>query len=81
MPISSLIVRVDADVREQCAEAIGQIPCLTVSNIEEQGLVVIVETDDSHEDKALWQTIEAIEGVHAIELIYHNFEDLEGKPS
>ena len=50
---------------------------LAVVKRVDNSLLVITETDATSEDEALWKRIEGVAGVVAVELIYHNFEDLE----
>ena len=77
MPITSLIVRVTAGDIQAVAEKIRSLPGAGVSDIKVDSLVAITETDDRQVDKALWDQIEQIPGVAAVDVIYHNFEDLE----
>lgn len=38
---------------------------------------VVVETESLGESKALWKTVEALDGVHWLELAYLDFSDVE----
>lgn len=77
MPITSLIVRTTADNIQTVAEKIRRLPGASVSDIKDDSLVVITDTEDRQADKALWDQMEQISGVAAVDVIYHNFEDLE----
>jgi len=79
MPVSSLIVRTTAGAAPRAAHAVGALAGVTSCAVDDTDLVVITETRATAEDEALWKRIEQVEGVLAVELIYHNFEDLEEK--
>ena len=79
MPISSLIVR----TRLADAAPIGRVleAMEAVVSWEARGpdLVVLTETRSPQDDATLWETIERVDGVAAVELVYHNFEDWKGE--
>ena len=77
MPISSLIVRTGEPDASRIVPALEAIGAVTSCDAQGPNIIVITETDATSEDEALWKTIEGVEGVVAVELIYHNFEDLE----
>lgn len=78
MPISSLIVRTKANETNVIADQIrNTVDHTEVSNIEGDNIVVLTDTATRDEDKEIWGKIESIPGVLKVDLIYHNFEDLE----
>lgn len=77
MPVSSLIVRTETALTAQVGECLADNPLISVSHVQPGAIAVVTETPDDRTDKHLWQQIEGIEGVTHVELIYHNFEDLE----
>lgn len=79
MPISSLIVRTKSERTQNVASSIGEITGAEVSRIEAESIVVITDTRDQHQDRRIWDAIEAMPGVIGVNLIYHNFEDLENE--
>ena len=78
VPISSLIVRTEAAGTDAVVAEVSALAGATVSHVEGQDIVVLTETQARSEDTGLWERIESMHGVNAVELIYHNFEDLEG---
>ena len=78
MPISSLIVRTEEPKQAFVVEALATHPAIEVGHVGTGSIAVITETPGKDADTYLWKQIEAIEGVTHVELIYHNFEDLEG---
>ena len=77
MPITSLIVRSKAGQAQSVAESIGAIPNAEVTDQVGHELVVITDTVDTAEDRRLWDCLEMLPGVLAVDAIYHNFEDME----
>lgn len=75
MPISSLIVRIKKEKSEEIARTINSLKEADVFEIHGDNMIVLMETKESLEDKALWDEIEKIPGVIQCDLIYHNFED------
>lgn len=78
MPISSLIIRTTTERAAEVAEVANAIEGVSVTDIQGANLVTVTETDSRQDDKKLWDQLEKIEGVIAVDAIYHNFEDLEG---
>lgn len=78
MPISSLIVRTQASQHDCVIETLATHPAIEVGHVGPGSIAVITETPGKDADTHLWKQIEAIDGVTHVELIYHNFEDLEG---
>ena len=78
MPISSLIVRTEtAHTGTVCAKLAAH-PAIEISHATDDAITIVTETPGDDVDKHLWKQIEAFSGVTHVELIYHNFEDLEG---
>lgn len=78
MPISSLIVRIKKNKTQEIAQIINNFNEASVSDIHDENIVVITETNKQSEDKELWMKIENVPGVLQCDLIYHNFEDEKG---
>ena len=78
MPISSLIVRTASpEVAASLRDTINAIGNCSVERIVGADLVVVTETVDIKDDKFIWDQLEMLGTVKSLELIYHNFEDLE----
>lgn len=78
MPVSSLIVRTNAEETQEVATKLKALKAVTVSEIYKENIVVVTDTRKQDQDKSLWEQIEKIPGVIQCDLIYHNFEDEEG---
>ncbi len=78
MPISSLIVRTRPERVQQVVKRVLELDGTAAPETREDCVVVLTETADRRADKELWDSIEAIDGVTGLDLIYHNFEDLDG---
>jgi nitrate reductase NapAB chaperone NapD len=78
VPISSLIVRTETAETEAVRALLANHPAIEVSHATADAIAIITETPGDDVDKHLWKQIEAFSGVTHVELIYHNFEDLEG---
>lgn len=77
MPVSSLIIQADPKLLDEVRNAINELNGASVTRVEGASLVTITETTTKSEDKSLWEDFERIPGVISVNLIYHNFEDLE----
>ncbi len=77
MPISSLIVRAAPEMAKQVADHIRRLSGADVSRIQGDSIVAVTETETREQDKKLWDDMKAIDGVLGVDLIYHNFEDME----
>lgn len=77
MPITSLIVKVTEDDMDKTLSAIDGMEGVEVTDVKGNDLVVILDTASRKQDRELWQQLEELPGVHALNAIYHNFEDLE----
>jgi nitrate reductase NapAB chaperone NapD len=78
IPISSLILRIGEGYSEAVRATVSSMEGVTISSEGENALAILSETVHPKEDKAIWAQLENIEGVLALELVYHNFEDMEG---
>ena len=78
MPISSLVVRASQEKIQDVASQVQLLEGASISTIEKESIVVLTETKSQRDDKKLWDDIEKIPGVLQCDLIYHNFEDVEG---
>lgn len=77
MPISSLIIHAAIGHADAVAQAIQIRPGVTVAETQGERLVVLTETANRDEDRHIWNELENTEHVVGVNLIYHNFEDLE----
>lgn len=77
MPISSLIVRTEPGCSAEVGAMLATHPAIEVSHSTENAVAIVTETPEDSVDKLLWKQIEGMAGVTHVELIYHNFEDLE----
>ena len=78
MPISSLIIRTEKEKTQQVAHRLRSFKEVTISEVHNENIIVVTETDKQAVDKTLWGELEKIPGVLQCDLIYHNFEDEEG---
>ncbi len=77
MPISSLIIKTQKQEIQKVADELRRLKGTIVSDVLDENIVVVTETEDRKEDKSLWDQMEKISGVMQVDLIYHNFEDAE----
>lgn len=77
MPISSLIVRSTPEHVTDVADQIRAVSGASVTDIKGENVIVITDTASQDEDKQIWNQIEQLNGVCKVDLIYHNFEDVE----
>lgn len=75
MPVSSLIIRTEKEKTQQVAHGLRSLKEVTISEVHDENIIVVTETDKQAEDKTLWGEIEKMPGVLQCDLIYHNFED------
>jgi nitrate reductase NapAB chaperone NapD len=78
MPISSLIIKTQKDKTSDVAKRLEFLKGTIVSEIHQENIILITETNKQGQDKVIWGEIEQIPGVLHCDLIYHNFEDGEG---
>ena len=76
MPISSLVIQTQPDQITSVIESINDLPGASVTKQQDGKLIVITETENNQQDRALWDQMELINGVVAVDAIYHNFETL-----
>ena len=77
MPVSSLLVKVNAKKEHEVATKLRAIQHVEVTDIIGNHIVVVTDTQNSETDRDIWNTIELLPGVAQLSLVYHNFEDLE----
>jgi len=77
MPVSSLIIRVDAARRAAVETALAALPMVeTVPTPVGETLVVVLDTPTLRAEEELFQQIGSLEGVLQVSLSYHHFEDI-----
>jgi len=77
MPISGLVIRIDAKQRQQIRSALEQLPGLELQPVPTDDiLVATVESGGFAEEKELTERIAAVPGVAVVSVAYHNFEDM-----
>lgn len=77
MPISSIVIKSREDKTDQVVTGLKALAAVTIEHIKNDHIVAVTETLDHDEDKDLWAQIENMPGVMQLDLIYHNFEDIE----
>ena len=77
MPISSLVIKVAEHEVEKVVEKISSLNGARVSDTIGNSIVTLTETASTAQDKEMLEQLEQIEGVISVNLIYHNFEDVE----
>ncbi len=75
MPVSGLIVRTRPGVADAVSRACAALSCVEVTHVEDPALVVVTDGATEKEDRRAMEQLQSLEGVVAVELIYHNFED------
>lgn len=79
MPISSLIVKTKKNTAQGIVNQLENLNGVSVAHVQGDDIVLLTETFNSKEDKSIWDQIESTPNVLNIDLIYHNFEDVEEK--
>ena len=78
MPVSGVVVTCAAGSSESIAERIGLLHGIEVHGVLPDGqIVAVVEADTVQGEVNLVSQLHEVEGVVAVRLAYHNFEDLE----
>ena len=78
MPISGVVVTCAEGSSKSIAERIGFLDGIEVHGILPDGqIVAVVEADTVQGEVNLVSQLHEVEGVVAVRLAYHNFEDLE----
>ena len=77
MPISSLIVRTTTGAGPTLAGDLTDHPAIEVCQVTPEAVAIVTETPEEPMDRLLWKQLEAHDAVTHVELIYHNFEELE----
>ncbi|MBI2422368.1 MAG: chaperone NapD [Candidatus Hydrogenedentes bacterium] len=78
MPISGVILRTQPLTCPAVAQHCLLLPYITITHQQDDALVLVTDTPDARCERDIVGTLERIDGVVAVEVIYHNFEDLEG---
>lgn len=83
MPVSGLVIDLRDDLREREAalEALEGDRRITVGPLQGACLPVVTETEGLAEQEALWHQIEALDGVLALRLAFHDFSDVPQAPT
>ena len=76
MPISGVIVRTQPLECEAVAQRCQGLPQVTITHVQDDALVLVTDTPDAACERDVVGTLQRIDGVVAVEVIYHNFEDL-----
>lgn len=77
MPISGLVIRIDAKQRQQICTALEQVSGVELQPVPTDDiLVATLESRDFAEEATLTGRIAAVPGVANVSVAYHNFEDV-----
>lgn len=77
MPISGLVIRIDALKQQQIRSTLAAFPGLELQPIPTTDvLVATIESCDFGDQQALTERISAVPGVNSVAVAYHNFEDM-----
>ena len=77
MPVSSVIIRKrEESDSEALSTELASVEGATLKHVEGDKFVVLIDVATPSEEKVIWNTLETIEGVAHVDLIYHNFEDV-----
>ena len=77
MPVSSVIVRKSETANsDDLSSELASLDGATLKHVEGDSFAVLIDVPTQSEEKVLWNTLETIEGVTHVDLIYHNFEDV-----
>ena len=79
MPIASMIVTSaqGADA-QQLQDKLQSIEGVEVRHATANKLVIVTDTDSRNQDESLWSTLNGIDEIGKVELVFYNFEDIEG---
>lgn len=78
MPVSSVIVRKSENAdSDSLSSELASVDGATLKHVEGDSFVVLIDVPTPSEEKLIWNTLESIEGVSHVDLIYHNFEDVD----
>ncbi len=77
MPISGIVIRIDADQRVAVSEQIEAMPGLELTETPPgETLVAVLEADTLADEEALFKQVSDLPGVNNVTMSYHNFEDI-----
>lgn len=77
MPISGIVIRIDADQRIEISEQIESMPGIELSETPPGGfLVAVLDTETMADEEALFKQVSDLPGVNNVTMSYHNFEDV-----
>ncbi len=77
MPISGIVIRIDADKRVDVTAQIEAIPELELAETPPgELLVAVMETATLADEEALFKQVADLPGVSNVTMSYHNFEDI-----
>jgi hypothetical protein len=76
MPVSGLVVslRDDPKSRAQALAAISQQTQITMGEVEQNRVAIVVDTTSTQEDKRLWDWLGSLPGVSLLEVAFVGFE-------
>jgi periplasmic nitrate reductase NapD len=78
MPVSGVVVTCAEGLSQLVADRIGSFDGIEVHGLLPDGqIVAVVEADTVQAEVNLVSQLHEVEGVIAVRLAYHNFEDLE----
>lgn len=77
MPVSGLIVRTRPSQARAVAHACATVPSVEVTHVDAAALVVVTQGNTEAADRQAMESLQKLAGVVAVELIYHNFEDVQ----
>jgi nitrate reductase NapAB chaperone NapD len=77
MPISSLMLSTADGQAPTVVRTVQDHPGITVAGVSGNRVAVLTETRTRAEDRDIWDALENTEHVVGVNLVYHNFEDLE----
>ena len=77
MAVTALVLTLSADATEQkvALSELARQPGVTIGDPFGVRFPVVVDTESTREDKSCFKRIEAIEGVHLIELVSVDYDD------
>ena len=76
MPISGIVIRIDAEKRVEISEKIEAIPGLELSETPPGSFIVaVLDTETMAEEESLFKQVSDLPGVNNVTMSYHNFED------
>ena len=82
MPVSGLVVTLSNDP-DRGAEAINAIdaePSLEIGTTVSQRMAVVMDTQSSEADKALWNWLQSLPGVVFVDVAMVGFEETDAEP-